>query len=98
MQEEIDGVGSPIPVRILAIDGAEGALSSSYGMQGISLPLLQDTPEGTVLAGWNARQHDVVILGVGNEAMGLFSLSTHDLGLLADYEEFLEYLRLAADG
>ncbi len=61
------------------------------------LPWLQPIAGEDVWTPWQVEYRDVVILGPGNERLGVFNLTEHDLSDPANYAALKNQLIEAAD-
>jgi hypothetical protein len=62
---------------------------------GRTLPWLQDRPEVNVWASWQVAYRDVIIRDAAGQRVGVFNLTTHDLGQ-PEHQAELERLLLDA--
>lgn len=60
------------------------------------LPWIQDTDEAEVWARWGVTYRDVFIVDGGGELVGVYNLTTHDLGLAANARSLEEMIAAAA--
>ena len=85
MQTEIDAQQTLLPIQILGVNGI-GLESANVEMTtGRVLPWLQPPDGDDVWTLWQVEFRDVVILGPGNERLGTFNLTAHDLSDPANY-------------
>lgn len=97
MQAEIDSQETSRPVRILGVNDI-GLESGNDGMTaGRVLPWLQPVADEDIWALWAVEYRDVVILGPGNEHLGTFNLTVHDLADPANYADLMRQLVAAAN-
>jgi len=97
MQLEIDAQVTARPVRILGMNDI-GLESGNEGMMtGRTLPWLQPMVGQDTWALWNVTYRDVVILGPGNEHVGTFNLTEHNLADAAEYQALMTQLLDAAN-
>lgn len=97
MQDELDSQELQRPIQILGIN-AVGLESGNVAMTAErDLPWLQSVEEEDPWTLWPIEYRDVVILGPGNERLGTFNLTTHDLADPVNYADLLAQLRAAAD-
>ena len=96
MQAEVLAARPSSRIRVLAVNRAGAESANAVAVEGKTIPLLQDTAADAAWAAWRVREHDVVILDGENDALGLYSLTLHDLSFAPDYDALLDYLRLAA--
>ncbi len=64
-------------------DGHEG--SNDLMCEGRDLPWLQDTPADGVWDSWTHVYRDVIVLGRDNIPVGVYNLSSQDLGDAANF-------------
>jgi len=97
IQAEIDAVETVRPVHILGVNDI-GLEAGNDGMTaGRSLPWLQPGADQDIWTLWNVTYRDVVILGPGNEHVGTYNLTVHDLADPANYEALNAQLLDAAN-
>jgi len=97
MQAEIDAQDTARPVHILGVNDI-GLESGNDGMMsGRMLPWLQPGTDQEVWTLWEVTYRDVVILGPGNEHLGTFNLTVHDLADPANYDALMTQLLEAAN-
>ncbi len=100
MQREIDAESAGTQahaVKILGVNGV-GLESGNAGMVlGRILPWLQDVAEQSVWATkWHPVYRDVFVLDTQNRKIAVYNLTTHDLGVPANYQELKGILTSAA--
>ncbi|UCE60470.1 MAG: hypothetical protein JSU63_01730 [Phycisphaerales bacterium] len=97
MQSEIDSQQALRGVQILGVN-AIGRESGNEGMTaGRVLPWLQPSTGEDVWTLWQVTYRDVVILGPGNERLGVFNLTENDLSDPANYAALKSQLLDAAE-
>jgi hypothetical protein len=97
MQADINTQATARPVRILGVD-AVGLESGNEGMTaGRELPWLQAVADVDPWALWEVAYRDVVIIGPGNEPLGKYNLTEHDLAVPANYAALRDQLLEAAN-
>ncbi len=97
MQAEIDSLETLRPIEILGINDI-GLESGNGGMTfGRVLPWLQPKKGQDVWTLWEVEYRDVVILGPGNERLGIFNLTANDLSDPVNYAALMDQLVKAAD-
>jgi hypothetical protein len=96
MQAEIDTQETLRAVQILGVNDI-GLDSGNGGMTGDRvLPWLQPATGEDVWTLWEVVYRDVVILGPGNEHLGSFNLTVHDLSDSENYAALKDQLLQAA--
>ena len=97
MQTEISSQQTLRPIQILGINdvGLESANDEMTADR--VLPWLQPIAGEDVWTLWQVEYRDVVILGPGNEHLGAFNLTVHDLSDPANYADLLSQLLDAAN-
>jgi hypothetical protein len=63
---------------------------------GRDLPWLQDIAAQNVWTSWAVEYRDVVVLDVENQSVGVYNLTSHDLGVPANYDTLKAILVTAA--
>jgi hypothetical protein len=96
MQAEIESMGTPRPVRILGVNAAGQESDNALICEGRSIPWLQDTAEQSVWSSWQVTYRDVVILDAENRVLQAYNLTSHNLGVPANYTELKNKLLAAA--
>ncbi len=99
MQNEINRIGSPTPVRILGVGepGYEAAVTQMCN--GVSLPWLQDTVGEDVAGLWEAVRNDLVIVDAENRRVRVISLAgENSIQIQANYDELKRMLLDLAGG
>ena len=97
MQAEIDSLETLRPIQILGVNRI-GLESSNGGMTvGRVLPWLQPKTGQDVWTLWEVEFRDVVILGTGNERLGIFNVSANDLSDPVSYTALTDQLVEAAN-
>ena len=83
-------------MRLFAVNavGLEGALDVMAA--GGDIPLLQDILTADVWHTWAVTYRDVVLLDGENKKVGVYNLTSHDLGNEANYAELKALLLDAA--
>lgn len=85
MQGELDVDVPELGIHLLGINGAGHESGVAAMIDGRVIPLLQDTAEADVWGAWEVVYRDVIILDRENIPVGVFNLTEHDLGNMADY-------------
>jgi hypothetical protein len=97
MQVEVDAQATARPIRILGVNEI-GLESGNPGITGGRvLPWLQPTAGQDVWGSWQVQYRDVYIVGPGNEHLGTFNLTVHDLADPANYAALRDQLLEAAN-
>jgi hypothetical protein len=97
MQAEVESQATVRAIQILGVN-ATGLESGNDAMTaGRTLPWLQPATDQDVWTPWQVEYRDVVILGPGNERLGTFNLTLHDLSDPANYAALKNQLVEAAD-
>lgn len=97
MQAEIYSSDTLRPVRILGVNDI-GYESGNEDMTADQvLPWLQPAAEEGVWTLWQVEYRDVVILGPGNEYLGTFNLTVHDLSDPVEYATLMNELLAVAN-
>ena len=96
MQTEIDSQETLRPIQIMGINGI-GLESDNDAMTADRVrPWLQPAADEDVWTSWLVVYRDVVILGPGNEHLGTYNLTEHDLADPANYAALMNQLLEAA--
>ena len=98
MQKELDGLGLPVAVGILGVNGACCGSGNAAACEGRDIPWLQETSDQPVWASWQVAYRDVVVLDQDNVPLAVYNLTAHDLWDPAHYEELKALLVAAAGG
>lgn len=97
MQGELDVEQTARPIVLLGVNQI-GLESGNEGItSGRVLPWLQPGDDQDVWTLWQVEYRDVVILGPGNEHLGSYNLTVHDLADPANYAELKDQLLAAAN-
>lgn len=97
MQAEIDALGTLRAVHILGVNSV-GAESGNDGMiAGRVLPWMQASAAVDPWTLWHVTYRDVYIVGPGNEHVGTYNLTDHDLGVPANYQTLMNQILAAAN-
>jgi len=97
MQAEIDSQETLRPVHILGVNGIGLQLGNAATTAGRVLPWLQPAADQDVWTQWQVVYRDLVILGPGNEQLGAFNLTEHNLSDPAAYTALKTQLLEAAN-
>lgn len=97
MQVEVDAQQTLRPIQILGVNGIGLESANGEMTTGRVLPWLQSTVSDDVWTQWQVEYRDVVILGPGNEHLGSYNLTVHDLSDPANYAELMNQLLAAAN-
>jgi len=90
MQNDLDAGHPQLNIHILGVNAAGLESGNAFITSGRDIPWLQDhdvNGDGLsdVWRSWNVTYRDVVILDAENARVGTFNLTTHDLGVPANY-------------
>ncbi len=97
MQLEIDGQETLRSIDIVGLNDI-GLESGNDGMiAGNTLSWLQPVIGEDIWTAWDVDYRDVIILGPGNEPLGVFNLTTFDLSDSANYDALMNQLLQAAN-
>ena len=96
MQDELDAMETALPIEILGINGIGLEVGNDGITSGRVLPWLQQETGEDVWVLWSVEYRDVVIVGPGNERLGAYNLTVHDLGDPANYATLRDMLLQAA--
>jgi hypothetical protein len=96
MNAELAAEHRTLAIQILGINPEAYASGNVEMCAGRDLPWLQESSGVSVASDWGAIFRDVVILDVNNEWVTAYNLTTHDLGVPANYEALKDLLRAAA--
>jgi hypothetical protein len=97
MQTEISSQQTLRPIQILGINDVGLESANDEMTAGRVLPWLQPIAGDDVWTLWQVEYRDVVILGPGDERLGVFNLTVHDLADPVNYAELLGQLLDAAN-
>ena len=97
MQGELTTLDAARPVQILGINDIGLESANGEMTTGRVQPWLQPVVGDDVWMLWQVEYRDVVILGPGNERLGTFNLTVHDLSDPANYATLLSQLLDAAN-
>jgi hypothetical protein len=79
MQGELDTTTTALPIHLFGVNEA-GHESGNFQMtEGMSIPLLQDTPGVNAWGSWQVTLRDLVFLNTQNKVILVYNLTTHDL-------------------
>ena len=92
MQTELAGTD----IVILGINRMGSESQNPAACEGKDIPWLQDTPGVACWDLWEVTYRDVYIVGRDNELLGVYNLTTNDLGDPADYAALKAMLENAA--
>ena len=96
MQTEIDSQDNLRPIRILGVNGIGSESGNDDMTAERSLPWLQSVAGQDVWTSWQVEYRDVFILGSGNEHLGTYNLTDHNLAEPANYAALKNQLLEAA--
>jgi len=97
MQSELMALNTTRPIQILGVDGIGLESGNGEMTAGRVLPWLQPTAGEDVWTLWQVEYRDVVILGSGNERLGVFNLTVNGLADSANYAALKSQLLDAAN-
>ena len=97
MHAEISAQETARSVHILGVNDVGFESANDSMMSGRALPWLQPVAGQDIWTQWEVTYRDVVILGPGNEHLGSFNLTTHDLADPANYDALMTQLLEAAN-
>ena len=94
MQKELALEGLPLAVEMGGINPTGMESGNALMCDGRDLPWLQEPADSaSVWTTWAVTYRDVVILDKGNEKIGAYNLTTHDLSVPANYDELKQMFR-----
>jgi hypothetical protein len=96
MQAEIELQNSLRPIQILGVNDIGLESANDEMTAGRALPWLQPITGEDGWTLWQVEYRDVVILGPGNEHLGTFNLTVHDLSDPVNYASLKNQLLDAA--
>jgi hypothetical protein len=96
MMQEIALAGPPVPVAILGCNGIGQESDNDLACEGRTLPWLQDVLGEAVWALWGVAYRDVVVLDAENRVTSVYNLTSHDLGVPANYDDLKSRILAAA--
>ncbi len=90
MQDDLDTSYPQLDIQILGVNGAGLESGNASITSGRDIPWLQDVDAdhdglSDVWVDWSVNYRDVVILDAENVQVGVFNLTTHDLGSSQNY-------------
>ena len=94
MQAELDQIDTAIRIHILGVNDIGLESGNTRMMTGRVLPWLQPETGQDIWTEWGVEYRDVIILGPGNEHVGTYNLTVHDL---ADPENYAELMALLVE-
>ena len=97
MQGELTALDTARPIQILGINGIGLDAANGEMTAGRVPPWLQPIAGEDVWTLWQVEYRDVVILGPGNEHLGTFNLTVHDLSDPVNYAALKSQLLDAAN-
>lgn len=80
-------------VQFLGVNREDGADDAAEAVEGVSIPLLQDTTDVDAWGLWEVEWRDLVLLDADNQVVGVINLTEHDLA----EEENVELVRELVD-
>lgn len=97
MQAEVNSQQTLRAIQILGLNDSGLESGNAPMTAGRALPWLQPANDQDVWTPWEVEYRDVVILGPGNERVGVFNVTVNDLSLPANYAALKAQLLEAAD-
>ncbi len=97
MQSEVDSQQTLRAIQILGVNGIGHESGNDGIIDGRVIPWLQPSIDEDVWVLWQVEYRDVVILGPGNEQLGIFNLTENDLSDPANYIALKNQLLDAVD-
>jgi len=92
MQQELDAMLPPVPIRLLGVNEAGQESGNATITEGRDLPWLQDTAEAKVWSSWGVTYRDLVVLDGDNLPIAVYNLTEHDLASPTSYQELRQLL------
>ena len=91
MQDDLDTSFPELDIQILGVNGAGLESGNALITSGRDIPWLQDVDvdhdgSSDVWVDWSVTYRDVLILDAENVRVGVFNLTTHDLGISQNYD------------
>ncbi|MCA9729239.1 MAG: hypothetical protein KC729_16245 [Candidatus Eisenbacteria bacterium] len=96
MQRELDQESHAIPIHLLGINAMGLEAGNETICEGHMIPWLQEVEDTPIWSLWNVTYRDVVILDEHGVVVGIYNLSSHDLGDADNYATLLGMLKDAA--
>jgi hypothetical protein len=97
MQKELDALKANPGISILGVNQIGQESENALACDGKDIPWLQETMTGLVWIPWQVVWRDVVILDGQNRRQATFNLTSHDLGIAANYDSLRTLLLEAAE-
>ncbi len=97
MQAEVNSQETSRAIQILGMNDSGLESGNAAMTAGRALPWLQPPSGRDVWTPWEVEYRDVVILGPGNERVGVFNVTVNDLSVPANYAALKAQLLEAAD-
>ncbi len=88
--------GLAIDVQILGVNGIGHESGNAANCDGTTTPWLQDVPAVDVWSAWAVAYRDVIILDEDNVVVGVYNLTSNDLGVSENYDALRSMLISAA--
>ncbi len=95
MQKELD-LASP-GIQLSGVNETGHESGNAEACAGKTLPWLQDNVMENVWSFWSVTYRDVILLDAGNEVVGVYNLTAHDLNVPANYDELKAMLVAARE-
>ena len=97
MQKDVDSVTTARPIVLFGVNENGHASGNAETCAGRTIPWLQDIPAVNAWGAWQVTYRDVVVLDHENKVIHTYNLTSHDLGIPANYAELRAILLDAAD-
>jgi len=97
MQADVDAEQTALPVHILGVNDIGLESGNDMMTADRTAPWLQPVEGQDIWTLWGVTYRDVIILGPGNEHVGTFNLTVHNLGDPVEYEALKTMLLDAAN-
>jgi len=98
MQAELRVGDDALEIRILGVNGVGYESANETICDGRSIPWLQDEADVEVWDLWEVAYRDVILLDDENRPVGVYNLTTNDLGNPGNYAALRQMLIDAATG
>ena len=97
MQHELDTTSTVRPIRIHGVNGIGQESGNTLTCTGRTIPWLQDADSVQAWTKWNVAYRDVFVLDHENKEVTRYNLTSHDLGVPANYAALRQILVDAAN-
>lgn len=81
-----------VPVTLYGVNGVGFESGNANFTDGRDIGLLQDTAEVDAWTQWDPTYRDVVIVNADNEVVGVYNLTSNNLGVAENYEALTQML------